>query len=90
MRVEHAEPKGIDQRPAQQAGAGMNTEVGVESFDRRDGIGAVERAGFENRDAVRSAIGRHVDRRRVLRRWFHCAVVCRAKAGSDPAQSFIP
>ena len=90
MRVEDAEPKGIDQRPAQQSGAGMNTEVGAESFYRSDGIGAVERAGFENRDAVRSAIGRHVDRRHVLRRRFRCAVVRRAEAGSDPAQSFIP
>ena len=53
MGVEDAEPKGIDQRPAQQAGARMNSEVWVESFDLRDGIGAVQRASFKNRDAVR-------------------------------------
>jgi len=52
MRVQHAETKGVDQRPAQQAGAGVNTEVGAESFDGSDGIGAVERAGFEKRDTA--------------------------------------
>ena len=52
MGVEDAEPKGIDQRPAQQAGARMNTEVWVESFYHSDGIGAVERTGLENRDST--------------------------------------
>jgi len=52
MRVQHAEPKSIDQRPAQQAGAGVNTEVGPEGFYASDGIGAIERAGFEKRDGA--------------------------------------
>jgi hypothetical protein len=52
MRVEDAEPESIDQRPAQQPGAGMNTEVGAEGLYESDGIGAVERAGFEKRDAA--------------------------------------
>ena len=45
MRVEDAEPKRIDQRPAQQAGARVNTEVGAEGFYEGDGIGAVPSKG---------------------------------------------
>jgi hypothetical protein len=52
MRVQHSETKGVDQRTAQQAGTGMNTEVRIETFDESDGIGAVEWAGFEERDAA--------------------------------------
>ena len=52
MRVEDAERKRIDQRPAQQAGAGVNTQIGAEGFYASDGIGAIERAGFEKRDGA--------------------------------------
>jgi len=56
MRVKNAEPKRVDQRPAQQAGTGVNAEVGAESPDCGDGAGAFQRPGFQNRNVARRRI----------------------------------
>src|SRR6516165_487233 len=52
MRVEDAEPEAVDQRPAQQAGSRMNAAVRMDGLYCSDGLGAVERTGFEDRDAA--------------------------------------
>ena len=51
MRVEDAEPKSIDQRPAQQAGARVNTEVGTEGFYRERSASALS-SGPVSRNAM--------------------------------------
>src|SRR6516162_5939556 len=68
----------------------MNADIRMDALYCSDGLGAVERDGFEDRDAARPAIGQYIRGRRQLRRRCGCTVWCRAPAIGDPAQSLVP